>query len=410
MDKQQQIAEVFEDVVKENTEEVEKMNEEVEQEVEGDLLDDILETKDEEIQEFNLDRDNIIVEKKVLNGFFRFVNNHYKAGNDVYTRAVFLLRKEIDVLELTYNNDLIYGHKTIKLTNYDNPLLGEYIVDADSLIKVIAQSSSQTVLVSDENKVLYGYLYGGDLFLQTQKVSTKFYNTPDLGKRRTKTIVDTESFINVLQSLLILSETATRAEERAVYFENEEAFVYSGAVFGKFNIKSTSMTLQNFDIHSLVAFFGNSVGELIIEIYEKHIKFKNEDGFLIFLKKKMSLSDDVKVNGGEIEDGIRVDPKMIRDIAKVLYASPTNSGIATLKKTEYGIDLVSITRNGEHSSNFPIYASIQGKGLSKESVNIPLKMLIKYLEVFSDSVLLNMKDKLYIKGETGYLVVSGISK
>ena len=371
-------------------------------------MDDIEETEEEEIKALTIEHNHMVFSKGESAPFISLAGIHSKLGQDVYSRSIYFNRIAPSKIDFVYNNNMIYAKQVINTPMNQKQILNPYVVDLSSVAKIVSFACGSVPFVEIENN-LFVYLYGGNIFMETHNVDKKIYADYVFGSEKLATFeVNAEEFVSKLKSLYILISGGTRAEERAVYFEKDKAYIYSGNVTGNFPGTFEKFTMQMVDLESVIVFFKNAKDKMVVNIYEKEIEFLYGDTHQMVLpKKKLELSDDIKELSIEVKDGIEVDAQVIYDIVNVLDGVPSNSGIANLHSKDYGIDIVSPDRSGKSESSFPVQATPIGEGVS-DSLRVSVRSLKIYMKAFKGLVSLGIKGgKLFVQSNTGNIVVSG---
>ena len=152
---------------------------------------------------------------------------------------------------------------------------------------------------------------------------------------------------------MVLSKTGTRATERAVYFDDNCAYIYSGAVVGQFEGKFTNMVLQNNDIELILKFFSLSKGDIEVEVCENYVVLRTGKDYLMLQRKTLELPQTAKLPI-KTNFGVKIDAKTLWEIVKILESIPTNSGVVDFSLTGSGLDIVAPSRLEGKTSRFSI--------------------------------------------------------
>jgi hypothetical protein len=303
---------------------------------------------------------------------------------------------------------MVYAAAVIPTNVSNNQILKDFIIDLGTISKLITFSTSNMPLIEKENK-LFVCMFGGEAVIETHNVSDKPYkDKPVINPSQIEEELDLEGeyFIELLESLRILAQSGTRAEERAVYFDGEFAYVYSGIVVGRFPVKFVDVALQLSDVDSILCLF-KGVSKIKVQVTETTVIFSAENRRLHLNKRKLKLADEIKDTNIDITSGVRVDSKAIFDVVNVLDYMPSNSGIINLISKDYGFDIISPQRNGENNSTFPIQSTLIGSGFTS-SVRLSLKEVKTYMRSFKGIITLGVRgEKLFISGDIGAVSVSG---
>lgn len=371
-------------------------------------MDDIEDVVEEEIKALTIPHNHMVFSKGEILPFLSVANIHSKLGQDVYSRSLFFNREEGTKIAFVYNNNMVYVRQLVNTVLNEKQILNPYVVDLNSVSKIVAFAQGSVPFVEIETS-LFVYMYGGNIFMETHNVEKKLYEAYKFKSQVNSTFeVNGEEFIARLKSLYILVANGTRAEERAVYFEKDNAFIYSGNVIGNFPGKFEHFTLQMVDIESIVWFFKNAKDLIRVNLYDSEIEFLYKNTHQMVLpRKKLELADDVKGMSIVVKDGVKVDAQVIYDIVNVLDHVPSNSGVVNLLSKEYGFNIVSPDRSGKSESAFPVQATQIGTGVS-DSLRVSIKSLRTYMKAFKGLVSVGIKSgKLYVQSDSGNIVVSG---
>lgn len=346
--------------------------------------------------------------KKFVSEFARMCEEAQKFGNDVYTKSFLLSRSGADTVELTYSNSIVYAYREVPIDPTENQLSGDFVIDFRSFAKVFTLPGPSMLLFNEEG-TLYTRVFGGDVFLPVMNVVKDPYKIPDAGQQISSFTIEAPHFVELLKRMLILSKTGTRATERAVYFDNKNAYIYSGAVVGQFGGEFTDLVLQNNDIELIIRFFSLTKGEIEVEVCEKYVIFRTGRDFLMVQKKTLELPQAAK-NPVKVDYGLRLDSKILKEIIKILEAIPTNSGVVDFRVADDGLEIEAPSRIEGKISKFSILGDVVGTGMDKH-IRVSLKLLKNYMNAFDNEILFSfVGGRITIVGEQGAIMIVGLQE
>jgi len=355
----------------------------------------------------SFDVDSVVLGVRETVDFFATVGLFYKGGTDVYTRSVLLRREKDDEAKLIYSDSLIYCEKTFKVPSAEKKLCGSFVIDADSLIKLFRITETQIPLVKTGDDV-FMRLFGGDLYLLTHGVSQEFYKESELGAEISSISLDAQDFLEKMRVYYLLSSKGSTAEERAVYFDKDQAYVYSGNVFGKFVGEFLETIFQTQDIQAINTFFRSAKGNIILSLYDNHVTVSIGEDRLVFLRKNLNLSEEVKNYNLKVNNGVTVSVDQISKILRVLEASPSSANVVELQSVEGGLQMVSTSKSEKSASEFMVKADKIGTGFN-EKVSISVHVLYSYLVSFKGQIDISVRsNNLYLNGNIGDILIAGV--
>ena len=351
---------------------------------------------------------NVQFTKKFAIEFLRLCDLAQSFGNDVYTKSFLLSRRGYDVIDLVYANSVVYAHKEVPIEPSESQLSGDFVIDFRSFAKVFLLPGPNMLLFSEDN-TLYSRVFGGNVFIPVMNVIKDPYEQPDAGKLLSSFVIEGEKLITLFRSFLVLSKTGTRATERAVYFDDNCAYIYSGAVVGQFEGKFTNMVLQNNDIELILKFFSLSKGDIEVEVCENYVVLRTGKDYLMLQRKTLELPQTAKLPI-KTNFGVKIDAKTLWEIVKILESIPTNSGVVDFSLTGSGLDIVAPSRLEGKTSRFSILGEEVGSGNDKQ-IRVSLKLLKNYIAAFSGEILFSFAGgKVIIVGELGSVLIMGLQE
>lgn len=356
----------------------------------------------------NIPFPNVRFTKKFADEFCRLCEIAQSFGNDVYTKSFLLSRRGSDVIDLVYSNTVVYAHREVPIDPSENQLSGDFVIDFRSFDRVFTLPGPNMLMFNDEG-TLYSRVFGGDVFIPVLNVIKDPYEQPQAGKSVSAFKIEGEKLVELLKSLLVLSKTGTRATERAVYFDEACAYIYSGAVVGQFEGKFTEMVLQNSDIELVIRFFSQCKNEVEIEVCENYVVFRTGRDYLMLQRKTLELPQTAKVPI-KTSFGVKIDAKTLREIVKILESIPSNSGVVDFRLVPDGLEVVAPSRHEGKTSKFTILGEEVGSG-NEKSIRVSLKLLKNYIAAFSGEVIFSFSaGKITIVGELGSVLITGLQE
>lgn len=377
----------------------------------------LTEEKDEgqlqKFKDFVQNRPYIVFDKKDIAHFIDLIGYHSRLGYDHYTLSFKLdtsdLEKEGKVT-VVYNNGNVFATSEIAVQH--SGVMTSQIISVDTLLRVFSASTGYLFLYEEINdaKDIYGYIFGGKVYLETVRVDTdictKEYLTSQLGSTAVRTDSVSSAFIGTLKLLYDIIRTGSRIEEKAIYFKEDYTYIYSGVVLGQFPGLGIDMTLQDIDISTLAKFFFDSTDPIEISTHDIFMKYTCGGRSVYLAKRNLELSNDMKYVGLVSKSSVTVDVNSVIKIVSFLLGLPNNSGVLNIGPSEKGLLLTCFQKALENSSDFKIQGITTGDGIS--DVKMQLDVLKTFLRIFKEQVTLRTSEnKLYISGREGDIVIFG---
>jgi hypothetical protein len=372
-----------------------------EEKSEGDL---------QKFKEFCGDKPYIVFDKKDVAHFIDLIGYHSRLGYDHYTLSFKLDTTELEKtgkVNLVYNNGSVFGMSEVAV-QYSG-IVTPQIISVDTLLRVFSASTGYLCLFEEETD-MYGYVFGGKVYLETVRVETdictKEYLTEQLSTAAQSTTQVSPVFISTLRMLYDIIKTGSRIEEKAIYFKDDSTYIYSGVVLGEFKGVGCDLTLQDIDISTLARFFFD-VNEIItITDHDIFMKYTSGGRSVYLAKRGLELSDDMRYQGLKSKSGVSVDVNEIMTIVSFLLGLPNNAGSINITPADGGLVLTCFQKAIENSSNFKLKGIVSGDGI--EEVKMQLDVLKTFLRVFKGQVTLKTNgNKLYVSGDEGEIVIFG---
>lgn len=353
----------------------------------------------------------IIIDKKSVSHFLNLVSYHAHLGYDIYSSSFKMdveSLKEKNKVNLVYNNGNVLAMSEIEVKEKSGDW-SSFIISIDNMMKVFTASQGY-LLLYEEDKSIYGYVFGGKVFIETYAVDKDICSKDHLIKQLSAKADNkkevSKDFVEVMRNLFELVHTGTRSEERALYFIDDNAYIYSGIVLGRFKGIGMNLTLQDVDVSTLVRFFFDVESNIEIEDFGVYMRYSYNGRSIYIGRRGLKLSDDMKYQSAQTESGVTVDSGRVKTIVNFLIGMGNNNGILDIDSDEKGVSLVCNQKVEEYFSSFTIDGKILGDGI--KYVKIPLDILKNFLKVFKNEVRFQtVGNKLYIVGEFGEIVIFG---
>lgn len=352
---------------------------------------------------------HIVFEKVDIAHFVDVIAYHSRLGYDAYTMSFkldFTGYAQTGKVELIYNNGkaLIMSVVPAKVTGQ----MISCVVSVNTFLRVF--SASRGYMYMFQNTGLYGYVFGGRVFIETYNVErdicTKEHLVHQLESKAAEVKTVDNRFVGTLKSLYLLVRTGTRLEEKAIYFKGQFTYIYSGIVMGRFPGVGLDLTLQDIDINTLSRVFFDHHEAIIIEDHVLFIKYTAAGRSVYLAKRGLHLSDDMMYKEHASFDTVEVDVTRINVVVNFLLGMVNNTGVLAIENGGMGLKLTCYQKSMDYDSNFHVPGSVQGKGVSK--INIALNTLKTFLAVFPSRIKLATSDgRLFVGGLEGDIVIFG---
>lgn len=385
-----------------------------EETLQSDIEQAMSETKDEnelkKFIDFCGERPYIVFDKKEMAHFIDLVGYHSRLGYDHYTLSFKLDCTDLEKtgkVTLVYNNGNVMAISEVPVKF--SGILTSQIISVDTLLRVFSASKGYLCLFEEESNI-FGYVFGGKVYLETFRVETdicsKEYLMDQLSSESKGEKKVTPAFIGTLKMLYDIVKTGSRIEEKAIYFTEEATYIYSGIVMGKFPSLGINITLQDIDISTLAKFFFDVTSDVTVADHDIFIKFSYGGRSVYLAKRGLRLSDDMKYVGLVSKDSVDVSVSAMLSIVSFLIGLPNNTGILNIAPTQGGLSLTCFQKAFDNSSSFKVPGGVSGEGVTE--VKIQLDVLKTFMRIFKTNVNLKTNsNKLYVTGQEGDLVIFG---
>lgn len=374
------------------------------------LENDVVDEKSlDTFKEFVRGNNYIVFKKRDVAHFLDLVSYHSKLGFDTYTMSFKMDMTEAaeNKCSLVYNNGSVLAISTVGAII--NGVPSSYIISVDTMLKIYNASSGYIMLYEEEGNI-YGYVFGGKVYIETFKVETDICSKEYLVEQMAVPVVSSSEvdplFINTLRTLYDIVRTGSRIEEKAIYFEGEDTYIYAGMVMGKFKGVGISLTLQDVDISTVARYFFDVDGKITISDHDLFLKitYKNREVYLA--KRGLKLSEDMRYTGIESKDGVQVQIGEVQKITNFLLNMSNNTGVLNLQTSPKGLVLSCQQKALDYLSTFYVDGVVHGNGIG--TAKIPLDVLKTFTRIFGGNVLLRTdRNKTYISGDIGSIVIFG---
>ena len=356
-------------------------------------------------KEFCGKRPYVIFDKSEIAHFVDLVSYHSRLGYDNYTMSFKLDTTEIKEkgkATLIYNNGNVLAMSEVA-TIASEEVIESCIISVDTMLKIFSASRGY-IFIFEEDKNLYSYVLGGKVYIETFKVGTdicsKEYLMDQLSVKAVEEYTVNQNFIAIIRMLYDIVRTGSRIEEKAIYFEGDNTYIYSGIVMGKFIGAGVNLTLQDIDISTVLRFFFDVNGDIKISDHDIFMKFSYGHRSVYLAKRTLKLSDDMKYQGITVNDNVTVNIDNVKSIVSFLINMANNIGILNIQPASDGVMLVCFQRTLDYNSIFKVKGMVSGYGISE--VKIPLSILKVFMKVFDGNVKLKTSgNKLYISNTNG---------
>jgi len=379
------------------------------------IVDNLEEVKDEKevakFKDFCRDKSYIIIDKKDFAHFVNMLSYHSRLGFDVYTKS---FKMDCDALAETGKITFVYNNGTALAMSslIIKEAKGEwasYILSIDTISKLFSASQGYMFLYEEEGN-MYGYVFGGKVFLDTysveQDVCSKEYMIEKVGGTVAETKKVSKEFISIMRRLSEVIHTGTRMEERALYFVNEYVYIYSGMVMGRFKGIGVTLTLQDIDVSTLTRFFFDVDSDIKVEDYNIFMKYSSGERMLYMGKRGLSLSDEMKYQSLEKKDSIVASVDKIKTIISFLLNIGNNDGVVNISQEDRSVKLLCFKKAMNYSSAFKIAGTVTGDGISE--VRLDMDAMRGFLKIFDGDLSLKTSgNKIYFENEDGGIVIYG---
>ena len=284
------------------------------------------------------------------------------------------------MLDLVYNNGNILAISNMPVKEYSGDW-SSYIISIDNILKIYSVSQGYLLLYEEEGS-MYGYVLGGKVFLETYKVEkdicAKDFLMNYLNESKSEDTDVSSDFISIMKNLFDIVHTGTRMEERALYFEGEYVYIYSGIVLGRFKGANINITLQDIDVSTLVRYFFDTQGIIHIKDYNKYVLYSCKGREIYIGRRGLKLSDDMKYNHLDVKDKLSVNAEKVRTIVSFLLGIGNNTGIVQLSSENDGLRVICNHKVTEYFSSFKVYGQLLGGGISE--IRIPMDVIQTFLK------------------------------
>lgn len=377
--------------------------------VENSVVEEVDENEFKKFKDFCGDRPYLAFEKKDIAHFIDLVGYHSRLNYDVYTLSFKIDSSDVGTgrVSLVYNNGNVLAISDVKVKNSGS--FTSHIVSVDTLLRVFSASRGY-LFIFEEDSNLYAYVLGGKVYLETFKVETDICSKEFLVDQISAVPSTVEKvgpkFVETLKQLYDIVRTGSRADEKAIYFKGNKTYIYSGVVLGEFPGFGLDLTVQDFDISTLIRYFFDTTGQVSIENHGIFMKFSSESRCVYLARRSMELSDDMKYSGYDSKDSAVVDVNSITSVVSFLIGLPNNTGILNITPCKDGVSLTCFQKALDNNSSFKARGIVTGDGISE--VHLQLDTLKTFLKVFRGQVTLKTKDnRLYVSGPEGEIVIFG---
>lgn len=393
--------------------EAEELNfEEVDQMAHESIPDEVSDSEFEAFKEYVGEKPYIVFKKKDLLHMISLMGYHERMGFDIYTTSFKLDMSDLETnkAHLVYNNKLTLAKSSIDVIHKQG-VFKSCVASVNTLTKIFKNSETQVFLFED-GSAIYGYLYGGKVFIETASVAEDIYSKEaliDMIDTKEKAHCDVEpEFIQTLEAINALVRQGSRVEERAVYLEGGHMYIYAGALFGRFKGIKMNTVLQYMDMCSISLFLSDITEDFTIYEYERMYKFAYNGRSLYISRKEMKLGDDMKYTDTAVEAGVSVMSDEFKRVVNFLNNMQNNTGMTSLEPKDYGFDLVSFQKTMDYNSRFPMHCDVDKKKGGISEIRVPLDVLKLFIKIFEGEITLKTDiNKLYVISKKGRITIYG---
>lgn len=376
----------------------------------------ITEVKDERdisrFVDFCNGRPFVVFDKADIAHFIDLVGYHSRLGYDTYTLSFKIDTSKVSAeskVGLVYNNGNVLAMSDVPVVASEGDVVKSCIVSIDTMLKIFSASRGYVFLYEDDGN-LYGYVFGGKVYLETFRVEkdicAREYLADQLSVKAVGLSRVDSGFISMLKVLYEIVKGGSRIEEKAIYFEPDSTYIYSGIAVGKFPGFGISLTLQDLDISTVSKFFFDIKGDLVIEDHGIFVKYSYGSRSVYLARRGLVLSDDMKYVDTKVEDGVLVDVRQVQTIVGFLINMANNNGMLNIQPSPGGISLVCYQKALDYNSAFRVSGSVVGNSISE--VRVPLGVLKTFIRIFGGSVsLTTVGNRIYLRGSEGKVAIFG---